>query len=88
MLKAFECGADGVAVVSCGDGTCKYREIAPRVSARVKRGQAILTALGMEPERLGLLQAPGGDGADPYAVVCGEFSEKISQLGVRSSVRS
>ena len=31
LLKAFECGADGVAVVRCNDGTCKYRDIAHRV---------------------------------------------------------
>jgi NADPH-dependent glutamate synthase beta subunit-like oxidoreductase len=34
LLKAVEAGADGVAVVRCNDGTCKYRDIAQQVNAR------------------------------------------------------
>ena len=55
MLKAFESGADGVAVVRCADGTCKYRDIEPRVNARVKRVQDLLGMLKIEPGRVEIL---------------------------------
>jgi coenzyme F420-reducing hydrogenase delta subunit/NAD-dependent dihydropyrimidine dehydrogenase PreA subunit len=74
MLKAFEMGADGVAVVRCGEQACKYIKIEPRVSARAKRGQELLRALGMEPGRIGVL---------PSASACGGFSDAVRQLGMR-----
>lgn len=75
MLKAFETGADAVAVIRCGDGSCKYEKIEPRVKARVKRGQELLKALGMEPARIGLL---------PAASACAEFSEAVKKIGIRT----
>jgi coenzyme F420-reducing hydrogenase delta subunit len=85
MLKAFETGADGVAVVRCGDGNCKYIKIEPRVNARVKRGQELIKALGLEPERIGILSAsPSGNGGHPYTAVCTEFSEKVKKIGIRT----
>jgi coenzyme F420-reducing hydrogenase delta subunit/NAD-dependent dihydropyrimidine dehydrogenase PreA subunit len=74
MLKAFEAGADAVAIVRCGDKSCKYEKIEPRVSARVKRGQDLIKALGMEPERIGLLQSHSA---------CKDFSEQVKKLGIR-----
>jgi formate dehydrogenase beta subunit len=86
MLKAFETGADAVAVIRCGDGKCKYEKIEPRVLARVKRGQELIKSLGMEPERIGLLSASSsGNGGHPYKAVCDEFSEKVKKLGIRTT---
>ena len=85
LLKAVESGADGVAVVRCNDGTCKYRDIAPRVSARVKRGQELIKALGMEPGRIEILTASSGNGGNPYAAVCAEFSERVKKIGMRNA---
>ena len=82
MLKAFEVGADGVAVVRCGSGTCKYREIEPRVNARVKRVQDLLNMLKIESGRLEILFAASTNGGNPYAAVCAEFSEKIKKMGI------
>jgi len=75
ILKAFESGADGVAVVRCGDGNCKYKDIEPRVNARVKRGQELIKSLGMEPERIGVLASSSA---------CGEFSEVVKKIGIRT----
>ncbi|OGW43264.1 MAG: hypothetical protein A2X57_08460 [Nitrospirae bacterium GWD2_57_8] len=84
ILKAFETGADGVAVVRCGEGSCKYEKIEPRVKARVKRGQELIKALGMEPERIALLSAVTNNGGHPYTAACVEFSEKVKALGLRA----
>jgi formate dehydrogenase beta subunit len=83
IMKAVESGADGVAVVRCDEGTCKYSNISPRVRARVRRGRELLGMLGMEPGRLELLSASQGDGGNPYAAVCAGFSERVRQIGLR-----
>jgi len=85
MLKAFEIGADGVVVVRCGDKNCKYEKIEPRVNARVKRGQDLIKSLGMEPERIALLNAVTNNGGHPYTAVCTEFSDKVKAMGVRTA---
>jgi len=84
ILKAFEMGADGVAVIRCGEGKCKYEKIEPRVKARVKRGQELVKALGMEPERVALLNAVTDNGGHPYTAVCNEFSEQVKKTGLRA----
>jgi coenzyme F420-reducing hydrogenase delta subunit len=84
LLRAFESGVDGVAVVRCNDGTCKYRDIAPRVNARVKRVQELLGMLKIESGRMELLSATSGNGGNPYAAVCVDFSERIKKIGLRA----
>jgi NADPH-dependent glutamate synthase beta subunit-like oxidoreductase/coenzyme F420-reducing hydrogenase delta subunit/NAD-dependent dihydropyrimidine dehydrogenase PreA subunit len=84
LLKAMESGADGVAVVRCNDGTCKYKDIAPRVNARVKRAQELIKALGMEPGRIEVLAASSGNGGNPYAAACAEFSGTVKKIGHRA----
>jgi coenzyme F420-reducing hydrogenase delta subunit len=84
MLKAFESGADGVAVVRCSDGTCKYKDIAPRVNARVKRVQDLLGMLKIETGRVEILSAASTNGGNPYAAVCAEFSDRVKKLGIRT----
>lgn len=84
ILKAFEVGADGVAVVRCGDGNCKYKDIAPRVNARVKRAQDLLGMLKIEPGRVEILAAIANNGGNPYVAVCAEFTERIKAMGLRA----
>ena len=86
MLKAFECGADGVAVVHCADETCKYKEIHPRVQARVERVKELLGTLNMDANRVELLSATS-TGDDPWSEVLAAFNEQIKQTGLRT-VRS
>lgn len=82
LLRAFESGADGVAVVRCPDGLCKYRDIIPRVAARVERVRQIIGALGMSADRINMFSLPSTDG-NPYAAICAEFSNKMQQAGLR-----
>ncbi|MDA8422008.1 MAG: FAD-dependent oxidoreductase [Nitrospiraceae bacterium] len=84
MLKAFESGADGVAIIRCGSGTCKYRDIEPRVNARVKRVQDLLGMLKIESNRLEILSATSDNGGNPYSAICADFSERVKKLGLRA----
>jgi coenzyme F420-reducing hydrogenase delta subunit/NAD-dependent dihydropyrimidine dehydrogenase PreA subunit len=83
LLKAFECGADGVAVVRCPEGSCKYKGIDTRVTARVNRAKQLISLLGIEAERVELFKAVSGNG-NPYAAVCADFSDRIKQMGLRT----
>ena len=84
LLKAFESGVDGVAVVRCDDGMCKYRDITPRVSARVGRVRELLGMLGIEAGRIEILTGDLSSG-NTYADVCADFSERIRQMGLRNA---
>jgi len=83
LLKAVESGADGVAVVRCGDGACKYRDIAPRVNARVKCAKNMLGMLGMDAARIDIVDVAAAAEGNPYASACADFSERIKQIGLR-----
>jgi formate dehydrogenase (NADP+) beta subunit len=82
LLRAFESGADGVAVVRCADGSCKYKGIEARVNARVRRADELLGMLGIGTGRVGLLSATQGNG-NPWEKVCAEFSNRIKEMGLR-----
>ncbi len=52
LLKAFESGAAGVAVVACGAGSCRYAEGAVSPQGIVLRARHMLQSIGIPPERL------------------------------------
>ncbi|MFX4262535.1 FAD-dependent oxidoreductase [Pelotomaculum propionicicum] len=52
LLKAFENGAAGVAVVGCGAGRCRYAEGAVSAEGVVSRARHLLQSAGIPPERL------------------------------------
>jgi F420-non-reducing hydrogenase iron-sulfur subunit len=83
LLKAVETGVDGVAVVRCNDGTCKYKNIESRVNARVRRGREMLDKLGIGAGRIELLSVSSAGSGNPYASACADFSERIKQIGLR-----
>lgn len=58
LLRALEEFADTVFVIACPGGTCRYFEGNRRAEKRVERTREIIAALGMEPERVGILIEP------------------------------
>ncbi|PKL51791.1 MAG: hypothetical protein CVV37_04620 [Nitrospira bacterium HGW-Nitrospira-1] len=82
LLKAFECGADGVVIGRCNDVTCKYKGVSPRVGARVRRAQELIGMLGLESGRIEILTGDS-DALNPFAAVCADFSGRIRQMGLR-----
>lgn len=86
LLKALECGADGVAVVSCSGVACKYKGIENRVASRVERTRQLVGMLGMGAGRIEILTADTHS-RNSYASVCADFSGRIKQMGLRTRQR-
>jgi coenzyme F420-reducing hydrogenase delta subunit len=60
LTKAFETGADGVAVVICKKGDCRYLEGNLRASKRVEAVDTLLDEIGLGKGRMAIIQM--GDG--------------------------
>lgn len=76
VLKAFECGAAGVAVVACGDSRCRLCGGGAGVIKGVfSRARDLLKSIGIPPERLYYCQPAGGD--DPVEMLGGFAARAI-----------
>ena len=54
LFKPFEMGADGVALVGCKPGTCRYGSGTDTASANTADTREILELIGLNKERLQL----------------------------------
>ncbi len=61
LLRAFEAGADAVAVFVCPEGQCRYVEGNIRAKKRVNFIKKLLDEIGLEGRRLSLHNAESGD---------------------------
>jgi F420-non-reducing hydrogenase iron-sulfur subunit len=61
LLRAFEAGADGVVVLVCPEGQCRYLEGNLRAKKRVGRVQHLLDEIGLDGRRLILNNMEAGD---------------------------
>ncbi|MCX7913317.1 MAG: FAD-dependent oxidoreductase [Thermodesulfovibrionales bacterium] len=77
ILKAFECKFDGVMVIHCQEGSCKYRNIKKRVVSRLQNVKRLLTTLGIDSDRLTMIPMLSTDGGSIYKE-CSDFISKIS----------
>lgn len=55
LLKSLEQFADAAYLVACPEGACRYFEGSRRAAKRVDRTKEILRAIGLEPERAGIV---------------------------------
>lgn len=60
ILKAFENGWDGVAILACHQGACKYLKGNIRAGKRVTYTRKLLQEAGIEPERLKFFNLSSG----------------------------
>lgn len=60
VLKAMELGAGGVLVVACPVEECHFESGALRAKEMVGQARKVLDLLGIDPRRLGLVEAPTG----------------------------
>jgi coenzyme F420-reducing hydrogenase delta subunit len=80
IMKAFEKGADGVVVAGCLEGDCHFKNGNTRAGHRVKQVQKILEDLGLETQRLAMVNISAGMG-EAFARIAIEFTQNIKQLG-------
>ena len=80
ILRAFEKGADGVYVVGCLEGDCRFNNGNLRARKRVEQAQQILNAIGIGGERTQMYNLSSGEGPR-FAEFAVKMTEKIKELG-------
>jgi coenzyme F420-reducing hydrogenase delta subunit len=79
LLRALEEFADAAFVITCPEGACRYFEGNHRAEKRVRMVRSIITEIGLEPERAGILIG-SKDNPKSLAELAGEIFEDISKL--------
>ena len=79
LTKAFETGADGVAIITCGLGECRYVEGNLRARKRAAAVQVLLDEVGLGAERLAVITMNEG-GLERVASELGVFQARIKAL--------
>jgi coenzyme F420-reducing hydrogenase delta subunit len=80
LLRAFEKGADGVYVVGCMEGDCRFNQGNLRARKRVEQAQVILEAIGIGGDRVQMYNLSSGEGTK-FAAYAVEMTERIRKLG-------
>ena len=80
MLHSFEKGADGVYVVGCLEGDCRFNNGNLRARKRVQQAQRILDAIGVGGERVQMFNLSSGEGPR-FAEIAQEMTQKIKDMG-------
>jgi len=83
LMKAFESSADGVCVITCPDGECRFLEGNYRAKRRVGYARKLLNEVGIESDRLQIYQLPTSE-KDEFTRIIDGMIEKIRQIGESS----
>jgi coenzyme F420-reducing hydrogenase delta subunit len=81
LLRTLAMEADLLWVVGCPEADCQLVEGSFRMAKRVAHAQEYLLEIGLEPERLGMVQLPAGD-PEALAATLSEIQERARTLGV------
>ena len=80
MLRTLAAEADLLWVVGCPEPACQLVEGSFRMAKRVGHAKDYLAEIGLEPERLGMVQLPAGN-QEVLAVAVQEILERARTLG-------
>jgi len=80
LLRAFEAGADGVVVLVCPEGQCRYVEGNIRAKKRVAWVQNLLDEIGIDGRRLSLSNIDAGDTAAATQII-DDVLKNLAELG-------
>ena len=80
ILKSFEKGADGVYLVGCLEGDCRFEGGNLRARKRVQQAQALLDKIGIGGERVQMYNLSSSEGP-LFAEIAVEMTDKIKELG-------
>ena len=79
ILKAFEFGADGVMLLGCEPGRCLFNVNGEHIINEYEKVRSILKILGMQQDRLVLVQLPAFSGQE-FIMQVKNFMVKIERL--------
>lgn len=79
LLKAFETGADGLALVTCPKNECHYLEGNLRAPKRAEEANHLLEETGMGNDRV-IVLSMNGQGIGEIVAKLAAFREKIRSL--------
>ena len=79
LTKAFESGADGVVIVACKQGECRYLEGNLRAKKRVEAIDSLLDEIGLGKGRIAIIQM-NSNGIEQVIREVKDFSKKIQAL--------
>ena len=80
LLRAFEKGADGVYVLGCLEGECRFSNGNIRARKRVGQAQEILDTVGIGGDRVQMYNVSSSD-APRFVEIAKEMTQKIKELG-------
>jgi F420-non-reducing hydrogenase iron-sulfur subunit len=80
LMRAFEKGADGVLVAGCLEGGCHFIEGNLFAKKRVNYTRNMLTELGLEEDRLRMVNISASMGR-PFTELVTEMIETVRKLG-------
>ena len=80
LLRAFEAGADGVVVLVCPQGQCRYVEGNIRAKKRVAWVKNLLDEIGIDGGRLSLSNIASGDTAAATQII-DDILKNLAELG-------
>ena len=80
LLKAFEAGSDGVVVLVCPEGQCRYVEGNIRAKKRVAWVRNLLDEIGLDGRRLALGNMAAGDKA-AAAQIINDVLKNLAEIG-------
>jgi coenzyme F420-reducing hydrogenase delta subunit len=80
VMQALENGVDGVLVAGCLEGGCHFQEGNLRARRRVEHLGRLLREIGIEPDRLKMVNLSSAMGHD-FARTITEFTEQMRTLG-------
>ncbi len=80
VLKALQCGADGVLIAGCHPGDCHYQTGNYKTMRRQALLLRVLGQLGVEPQRVRLEWVSASEG-ERFAGIVNEMTEEVRALG-------
>lgn len=80
ILRALECGADGVYVAGCLEDTCHFISGNFKAKQRVQSVKNLLSEINIEPGRVQMYFMSAAEGGK-FASVAKEMTESIKELG-------
>lgn len=86
LVKAFETGADGIVLLTCGKNECRHLEGNLRAPKRAEKVNALMSEIGMGRDRIAII-AKDGNGAESLASGISEFCSRLRNLTVFSAAK-